>query len=173
LSLAFGPSAGLVVQLQDWVRFLSFGALVEGGETSIFHVHDPIRIFVDARIMGDDQDAAIFIEYFLLDESDDHPPGVTVQGGGRFVENQNLRTADDRARDGDALLLPAGKFDGQNLAPVFQSDDLKGLARFRNGFVPVALLQDQWNGDVLGGGQSREKMEVLEDETNRIEAEVS
>jgi hypothetical protein len=31
--------------------------------------------------MGDDQDAALFIEYFLFDEGYDHPPGVTVQGG--------------------------------------------------------------------------------------------
>ena len=76
-------------------------------------MHDPIRIFVDARIMGDNQDAAIFIEYFLLDERDDHPPGVTVQRGGRFVENQDLWAADNRARDRDTLLLSAESLTGR------------------------------------------------------------
>jgi hypothetical protein len=49
----------------------------------------------------------LFIKNFLFDEGDDHSPGVTIQGGGRFVENQNLRLADDRARNRHALLLAA------------------------------------------------------------------
>jgi hypothetical protein len=52
---------------------------------SIFHVEDPVRILVDARIMGDDQDAAAFIENFLLHEGDDHFPGIAIQRSGRFV----------------------------------------------------------------------------------------
>ena len=90
--------------------------------------------------MGDNQDAAIFIEYFLLDERDDHPPGVTVQRGGRFVENQDLWAADNRARDRDTLLLSARELDRQNFAPALQPDDLQGLLCLGDGFIPVALL---------------------------------
>src|ERR1035441_1682840 len=99
---------------------------------SIFHMEDPVRILVDARSMGDDQDAALRIEYVLYYEGDDHLPGITIQGGGRFVKNQDLGTADDRAGDGDALLLAAGELDWHNLAPAFQADDLEiqGGGRF-------------------------------------------
>ena len=92
---------------------------------SIFHMEDPVCILIDARIMGDDQDAALLIEYVLFYEGDDHLPGVTIQGGGRFVENQDLGTADDRAIDGHALLLAAREFDWHNLAAAFQTDDLE------------------------------------------------
>jgi hypothetical protein len=51
---------GLGFPARVWARLHSFGSLVRRGEMSIFHMEDPVRIFVDARIMGDDQDAAVF-----------------------------------------------------------------------------------------------------------------
>lgn len=35
--------------------------------------------------------------------------GSAIQAAGGFVEDQNARLLEQRTRDGDALLLPAGK----------------------------------------------------------------
>src|SRR6476661_4158069 len=37
--------------------------------------------------------------------------GFGIEAGSRFIENQDARIGKNRARDGDTLLLPAGKFD--------------------------------------------------------------
>ena len=107
---------------------------------SIFHVEDPIRIFIDARIVGDNQDAAIFIKNFLFHEGNDHSSSVAVQRSRRLVKNQNLRLADDRPRNRHALLLTTRKLHRQYFAPVFQSDDLQVLGSFGDGFIPVVLF---------------------------------
>ena len=39
----------------------------------------------------------------------DQPLGLGVQGGGRFVQDQDARVLQDGAGDGDALLLAAGE----------------------------------------------------------------
>ena len=139
---------------------------------TILHVKDPVRIFVDARIMGDNQDAALFIENFLFHKGDDHPASVAIQRGGRFVKNQNLRLADDRPRNRHALLLAAGKLHRQNVAPVFKTDNFQLFSRLADGFIPVALLQNQRNRDILGRGQPWKQMVILKDEANRVQPEI-
>ena len=69
-------------------------------------------------------------------------------------------------------MLASGKLHRQNLTPVFQADDLKILPRLGDGFVPVALLQDQRDRDILCRGQPWKQMVILKDEANRVETEI-
>ena len=99
-------------------------------------------------------------------------PGVAVERGRRLVEDQDVGPADDGARDGDALLLAAAQLDRRQLRAVLQADDLQILGGLLERLVPVALLQDQRDRDVLGRRQAREQMIVLEDEADLVQAEV-
>ena len=122
--------------------------------------------------MGNDQNAALFSENFFFYELDNHFPGIAIQRGGGFVENQNLRAADDRARDGHSLLLSSGKFYGQDIAPAFQANNIEVFSCFGDGLVPVPLLKDQRDGDILSRGQSRKKVIVLKHKPDCIQAEI-
>jgi hypothetical protein len=65
--------------------------------------------------VGDDQDATLLVEDPLLDEGNDHFPGITVEGRRGLIQNQDLRPAHDRPGNGHALLLTTGKLDRQNV----------------------------------------------------------
>jgi hypothetical protein len=119
------------------------------------------------------KDAAVLVEDFLFDEGDDHLPGITVQGGGRFVEDQDLRTAGDGAGDRHALLLTSRELHRQDLTLVLQADDLEVFPGLDDGFAPVLLLQDQRDRHILGRGQARKEMEVLEHEADGVQPEIS
>jgi hypothetical protein len=57
--------------------------------------------------MGDDQHGAALrdLAHVLLDDA----LALIVERAGRLVEDQDARIGDERARDGDALTLPAGE----------------------------------------------------------------
>jgi hypothetical protein len=139
-----------------WVRRRSFGALsdAERWPSSIWRIRSAYSLMRASWVTIRMQRFSLRI--FSFDEGDDRPAGVAVQGGGRLVEDQDLRAADDRARDRHALLLAARELHGQYLAPVLQADDLEVFSRLVDRLVPVALLQDQGNRHILGRGQPRE-----------------
>ena len=107
-------------------------------ESSVLHLHDPIGKFEDAAVMGDDHDAALVGENVLPHEAHDVATGLAVERGGRFVKNQNLRTADDRAGDGDTLLLAAAELDGRQLRAALEADDLQIRRRLLQCLIPLA-----------------------------------
>src|SRR5277367_1734525 len=84
----------------------------DGHQLPVFHLHDAVRKFVDAAVVGDDDDAALVGENVIADELDDVSTGIAVQRRGRLVENQNIRAADDRPGDGYALLFAAAQLHG-------------------------------------------------------------
>src|SRR5207253_1312118 len=74
------------------------------------------------------------------------------------------RVGDDRARDRHALLLPAGELARGVIGAVGERDQLE-----RNLDAPPALRlsqgrEQQWQLDVLGGGEHRHQVVELEDE---------
>ena len=78
--------------------------------------------------MRDDHDAALVVQDVVFDELENLPSRFPVQGGRRFVEDQQIRSAHDRARDGDALLLASAQLDRRELRAVFESDDVRGIS---------------------------------------------
>src|SRR5579863_7026204 len=143
----------------------------DGGQASILHAHDLIREFEDARIVRDDDDAALHIEYVLPDETHDGPARVAVERGGGLIQDQDVGTADDRARYGDALLLAAAQLHRGKRRAVRETDDLEiGLGLLQR-FRPAPPLQDQRNRDVFRSRQSRKEVIVLKHESNPMKPE--
>ena len=99
-------------------------------------------------------------------------PGLGVEGGGRLVADQQPRLVDQGAGDGDALLLAAGELaraGSRPARPCRASSSTRpacadGLARGPAG-------DEQRHGGVLGGGQGRQQVVLLEDEADVLAAE--
>ena len=84
-------------------------------------------------------------------------PRVGVERGQRLVEEQGLGVARERAREADALALPARQLSGADLREVRDPQALEQLADAR-------LAAE---GDVPLDAQVREERVVLEDEPDR------
>ena len=89
-------------------------------------------------------------------------PQERVERRERLVEQQHLRVGDQRARQGDALLLPAGELGRQALGILLHVDALEhplGLPA-PLGLVDAAHVQAE--GDVVDAAQMREQRVGLE-----------
>src|SRR5271167_1433496 len=97
-------------------------------QPAVFHLHDPVRKFKDAAVVGDDDDTALVGKNMFADELDDVSTGIAVERRGWLVENQNVRTADDRSGDGNTLLFAAAHLHGRQLRPFLQAHDLRSAS---------------------------------------------
>ena len=61
------------------------------------------------RVVGDHDDGLAVLAVELLQQAEDLLGGLAVEVAGRLVADQQRRIGDDRAGDGDALLLAAGQ----------------------------------------------------------------
>ena len=91
---------------------------------------------------------------------------LRVEVARRLVGEQQRRVGDDRARDRDALLLPAGELPRIVLLAVAEADDVE-----RGHHVLAALLlrevrEQQRQLDVLERGEHRNQVVELEDEAD-------
>ena len=68
---------------------------------------------------------------------------------------------DEGAGDGDALFLAAGELVGTEIGAVAEADSFEG----DGGQLAGVAAGDAGEGDVLGGGQGAEEVEVLEHES--------
>jgi len=57
--------------------------------------------------VGDNDDAALFVQNVPLHELDDLPSRIAVERSRRFIQHQDVGLADDGSGDGDTLLLAA------------------------------------------------------------------
>src|SRR5947209_8641008 len=108
----------------------------------------------------------------LPEQADDLLAGARVQVAGRLVAHQDRGIVGQSARDGDALLLPAGKLRGMVIQPVRQPDapeQLGGALMALGGAHPVDIQQRQL--DVLQCRGAREQVEVLKDEAEPLIAQ--
>ncbi len=67
---------------------------------------------------------------------------------------------------------PPLSFTGGSSRAILQTDDLQILCGLLERLIPVALLQNERNRHVLGRGQAREEMEVLEDKADLVQPEL-
>src|SRR5581483_10020684 len=100
----------------------------------------------------------------VLEEVDDAPGGLVVQVAGRLVRDQDRQLRDDRARDGDALLLATRKLVWERAPAVAEPNGLErvqgALTRLFVRDPDVAHLEPE--RDVLERGQPRQELVVLE-----------
>ena len=116
----------------------------------------------------------VFVEVFIqsLQDFQNFRRGMAVQIAGRLVRQQESRVADDRARDGDALLLSAGKLLGQVVDAFFQTDQLKRGHDVVAPLLRVELRQKQRQFHVLKRGKHRNQVEGLKDVPDMLVAPV-
>ena len=86
-----------------------------------------------------------------------------VQSAQRLVEQQHLRAVDKRARDGDTLLLTAGKGCDAPVFKALEADDLQHLGHTVVNLLLGELRQTKTEGDVVVYVQMREQRVSLED----------
>ena len=92
---------------------------------------------------------------------------LSVERGERLVEQQQVRLEDQRAGDGDALLLPAGKLVDAPLAEAAEPDEIEIAVDALRNRARIEAAHFQREGDVLGGAHMREQREPLEHHADR------
>ena len=97
--------------------------------------------------------------------------GRRVEVAGRLVGEDDLRAGDDGPRDGDALLLAAGKLVGVVAGAVGQADLVERLERQAPPLGGRHAAIDQRQLDVLDRRGARQQVEALEDEADEMAAE--
>ena len=88
---------------------------------------------------------------------------LQIQRTQRFVQQQDIRLVDERAGNGDALLLSAGKAGDAALFKACQTDQRQHAADFFCGLFLVLLAQVGTEGDVLRDIQMRKERITLKD----------
>ena len=92
---------------------------------------------------------------------------VGIEIAGRLVGEDELRIVDERARDGDPLLLASRQFLGQGVHAVLQTDPLEHLKRLSMLHRLRHAEHAHDERDVLKDGESRDQSKILKDETDR------
>ena len=117
----------------------------------------------EAHFVGDDQhsDLAVFGEFdHHVQHFFNH---LRVERRGGFVKEQHVAVHAERAGDGDALLLPAGKLAGVFVRLVADADALQVLPRHRFRLrARLFVYPHRAKGEVFENGQVREEVELLE-----------
>src|SRR5487761_627690 len=91
-----------------------------------------------------------------------------VEIAGRLVGKNQLGMIDQRASDGDALLLASGKLRREMREAFAQADAAQGFGGFRFVGGAVKILREH---DVLNRGEIWNEMKLLKDEANFLRAE--
>ena len=127
----------------------------------------------DVQFVGDHDDGhALVVE--LLEHAHDLDAGAAVEIAGRLVGEQQGGLVGERAGDGDALLLAAGKLVRLVVGAVGQADRVQRLqgplALARSGQALAGVEHRQF--DILQRGGAGQQVEALEDEADLLVADV-
>jgi hypothetical protein len=88
---------------------------------------------------------------------------LRVEGARRLVAEEDRRLDGERARDGDSLLLPAGKCADRGIASAGKADELEELVHARARLAAADPGDFEGIGDVAARGARSEEVEGLED----------
>ena len=88
--------------------------------------------------------------------------GGRIQRAGRLVGQQQLRLADNGARDRNALALTAGELIRPEGQTVAQPHTAQGVLRQLTALVFAHAAIEQRQGDVIHGAQLRQQIKALE-----------
>jgi len=136
-------------------------------DAAVFHVEDAVGDVEDAVVVGDHQDGAAAAAGEFLEEVDDIATGLAIEGGGRFVGEDEFRIGDECSGDGDALFLAAGNFRGEIVEPFAEADageNFRGSAPYLVGGDFRMKLKHHF--DIFPHREEREEIVLLEDEAD-------
>ena len=89
-----------------------------------------------------------------------------VHGGERFVEQEHVRLGRERAGEGDALALAAGKLVGEAVFQILQAEQINQLGHACDAVGLRPLLDFEAEGDVVRHAHALEERVALEDEAD-------
>ena len=125
----------------------------------------------DFRIMGDEDDGdTLAVE--VLEQGQDLQRGAAVEGTGRLVGEQEAGLVDERAGDGDALLLAAGKLHGAVMGSFGQAHAAQRGERPLAPNLAVGPGIDHRQLDIGARIDARQQVELLEDEAQLAVAQL-
>ena len=126
--------------------------------------HDAVGGRGRRRVVRDHDDRLAELVDGAPEQVEHVAPGGGVEVAGRLVGEDDGRARDQRARDGDPLLLAAGELRRPVRAAVAEPDGLD--QRLEPGGVDVLARDAQRQEHVLLGGEDREQVVALEDEAD-------
>src|SRR6266568_1106227 len=134
-------------------------------DLAVAEVNRPAGMARDGFVVRHQDDGlALFVEVVENLENLDAGTGIEVAGG--LVGQDDERLIDERSRDGDALLLAAGEFEGFVVQAMAQAHPLGNLRRQGAAFRLRAALVIERHLDVLDDGQLLDEIVGLENKTN-------
>ena len=118
--------------------------------------------------MRDHNDGHAGISLDFAKQREDGLAGGSVKIAGGLIGKENSGAIDQRAGDGRALLLAAGKLARAMADALFESDALEGLADARGSFGAVDFREAQRKFDVFFERHPREKIEGLKNHAHGL-----
>ncbi len=139
---------------------------------AIVHAGNAVCVRKDTVVMCDDDHGAVRRARDFAEKIEHDLAVARIQCGGGFVTNDQWRLMDQGAGDGNALLLAAGEFVGALFPTVPEADLLKNFTRALDGDAVGISLNQQRHAHVFGNGKRGDEIELLENKTDVLGAEV-
>jgi hypothetical protein len=121
------------------------------------------------EVVGDENECGAGGGVEVKKEVDDSVAGFVIEIAGGFVGEKNFGTVEEGPGESDALLFPTGELRRVMMKALGEADFFQEAG----GDVANAAFTAQFEGNhyILDGGESGEKLEILENETDRFTAE--
>ncbi len=107
----------------------------------------------------------------VADEFQDFGSGVGIEIAGGLVGQEDRGIEGERAGDGYALTLAAGKLVGEVVEALSQLDELEQGAGALVDLLAFEPLEVERQGHIFEAGEARQEIEKLEDEADFVAAE--
>src|SRR6516225_5383291 len=147
--------------ISSGLRKTSKGRGADSVNTAVLHRSDAVGETVDPGIMRHDDDCPVGSARRILEDLEHGLTGIGIQRSSGLVAHDEPGSVDQRAGDGDALLLTTGELVRQFAEMRAHPDTIEDRGSWRCCPRYRHPGCDQRNGCVLGGGQRRQKIVLL------------
>ena len=159
----------MAATLGDGSRVLVAGDF-DVGDFAVAHVEDAVGDLGGLGVVGDHEDGLVELAAGVAEHLEDGVGVFGVEVAGGLVGEDDGGAVDERAGDGDALLLAAGELVGAVIEAALDAEHVGEVVEER--LSRALLVAGAEVGDVVGdldvahGGEGRQEVEALEDEAD-------
>src|SRR5262245_47095367 len=146
-------------------------AFIVGYQSSAPQAQDSPRLPGEVRIMGHQHKRRAGCGIEFKNQPHDLLRGLRVEVTRGLVGEKNFWPVHERAGDRNPLLFSAGKLNRVVVQTVFETDPLQQIRGTAARVIFTADLRGHHH--VFQSGQRRQQLEVLEDETDKLVADLS
>jgi hypothetical protein len=139
----------------------------------VFHKGNAVGEVEDTVIVGHHNHRPIGAEGDLGEEFYHRVSGLSVEGGGRLIAQDQARLVDQGPGNGHALLLPAGELSGKGVNSCPYAKLFEQGHGLRNSGMAIYSSGEQGHGRILGGRERWKQLILLEDETQVLTAKAN